>query len=248
MRAPHWHEELELNLVTRGTATYLLGDRRYDLRPGTLVWLFPAQEHVLLDQSPDHERWLGIFRPALLRRACTTPETQTLCETDPAGQFCRRLSADDFGRLTGLMREIVDSRADVARYNAGIGYVLLTAWDAYHRADDAPIGTNVHPAVEQAVRLLRGEDAPETLDALAARAGLSPSRLSRLFGAQTGVSLVEFRNAQRLERFLRLSSGERRLPLLEAALEAGFGSYPQFHRVFTRRIGCSPAEYRRRKT
>ena len=248
MRTPHRHEELELNLVTGGTAAYLLGDRRYDLRPGTLVWLFPAQEHVLLDQSPDHERWLGVFRPRLLRRACATPETRTLGEADPAGQFCRLLCSEDLGRLTRLMREVADSRADVSLYNAGIAYALLTAWAAYRRADAAPAGANVHPAVERAVRLLRAEDAPETLDALAARVGLSPSRLSRLFGTQTGVSLVEFRNAQRLERFLRLWDGGRRLSVLEAALEAGFGSYPQFHRVFTHRLGCSPAEYRRRKT
>jgi AraC-like DNA-binding protein len=34
--------------------------------------------------------------------------------------------------------------------------------------------------------------------------------------------------------------------MLDAALEAGFGSYPQFHRVFKRVIGCSPGSYRRR--
>lgn len=34
--------------------------------------------------------------------------------------------------------------------------------------------------------------------------------------------------------------------MLEAALAAGFGSYPQFHRVFKRVVGCSPVDYRRR--
>jgi AraC-like DNA-binding protein len=32
--------------------------------------------------------------------------------------------------------------------------------------------------------------------------------------------------------------------MLAAALEAGFGSYPQFHRIFRRVMGCSPGEYR----
>ena len=81
---------------------------------------------------------------------------------------------------------------------------------------------------------------------LARQAGLSPSRLSRLFRAQTGVSLVEYRNQQRLERFLRLYRQGRRWSMLAAALTAGFGSYPQFHRVFKRLMGSGPAEYRRK--
>ena len=35
--------------------------------------------------------------------------------------------------------------------------------------------------------------------------------------------------------------------MLDAALEAGFGSYPQFHRVFKRVIGCSPAKHHTRR-
>ena len=38
----HRHAELEVNLLVRGTASYLLGDRRYALMPGTLTWLFPG--------------------------------------------------------------------------------------------------------------------------------------------------------------------------------------------------------------
>lgn len=246
MPAPHWHDELEFNLVTRGTAAYLLGDRRYDLRLGTLVWLFPAQEHILLDRSPDHERWLGIFKPELLRRVCTTPETQILSDVNPPGRFCNRLPAQDAASLEALMRDLVDHRDDIACYNAGLGYCLLSAWAAGRRAGDSSAGSDVHPAVERAARLLRGRDAPESLPELAAQVGLSAPRLSALFRRQTGVSLVEFRNTQRLERFLRLY-GRGRLAVLEAALEAGFGSYPQFHRVFTRRMGCSPVEYRRRQ-
>ena len=69
---------MEINLVTQGTAAYLLGDRRYELRRHTLVWLFPDQEHVLLDQSPDHAMWIGVFKPGLLRHACTTPRADPM--------------------------------------------------------------------------------------------------------------------------------------------------------------------------
>jgi transcriptional regulator GlxA family with amidase domain len=84
------------------------------------------------------------------------------------------------------------------------------------------------------------------LDELARRAGLSSHRLSRLFKQQTGVALVDFRNRQRVEKFLELYGTGQRRTMLDAALEAGFGSYAQFHRVFKRVRGGSPIEHRRK--
>ncbi len=101
--------------------------------------------------------------------------------------------------------------------------------------------------MEQAARLLRDEADCLSVEQLAARVGLSASRLSRLFHQQTGIALVEFRNRQRLQRFLRLYGAGKKSSVLSAAFDAGFGSYPQFYRVFQQQMGCSPAEYRQRQ-
>jgi AraC-like DNA-binding protein len=85
-----------------------------------------------------------------------------------------------------------------------------------------------------------------SVDELARRSGLSSTRLSRLFKQQTGVALVDFRNRQRIERYLQLYGTGQRMTMLDAALEAGFGSYPQFHRVFKRVTGRSPGSHRKR--
>ena len=245
-RAPHRHAEIELNLVTSGRAAYLLGDRRYDLTRGSLVWLFPDQDHILLDESADYAMWIGVFTPALLARACVTPEAAALRASDPPGQWCRRLGLEPSARLQGLFGEIAGVQEDTARYNAGLGYALLSAWAAYLGAAEPAAGPDVHPAVERAARLLRDEADPFSVEEIAARVGLSASRLSRLFHQQTGVALVDFRNRQRIQRFLRLYGKGRAVSVSEAALDAGFGSYPQFYRVFQQQMGCSPAEYRRR--
>jgi AraC-like DNA-binding protein len=73
---------------------------------------------------------------------------------------------------------------------------------------------------------------------------LSSSHLSRTFKEQTGVSISRFRNEQRLQRFLRIYGRVRRTTALAAALEAGFGSYAQFHRVFREQTGRSPSALR----
>jgi AraC-like DNA-binding protein len=105
-------------------------------------------------------------------------------------------------------------------------------------------GVDVHPAVETVARLLTGDPAAGDLGTLARAAGLSPSHLSRIFKEQTGVPISRFRNQQRLQRFLGLYGSGRRTTALAAALEAGFGSYAQFHRVFREQTGHSPSALR----
>ena len=244
----HRHAELEIDLVVRGSASYLVGDRRYELTPGTLTWLFPGQDHVLVDQSADHELWWAVFRPAFVARTATTPQTQPLLEQDPAGRFSRRLEPGRAGRLDALFGEVRAAEArDDALANAGLAYLLISAWRAFLESDDVVEGVDLHPAVDTVVRLLRANSRAGDLAALARAAGLSPSHLSRVFKAQTGVSIGRFRNQQRLQRFLLLYGRGRRMTALAAALEAGFGSYAQFHRVFRQETGRSPSAFARER-
>ena len=74
----HHHAELELNLVTQGSGTYLLGNRHYQIRRGDLLWLFPAQEHVLIEQTSDFEMWIVVFRRRLIKRSATDPASLPL--------------------------------------------------------------------------------------------------------------------------------------------------------------------------
>jgi len=144
-----------------------------------------------------------------------------------------------------LFLEIAAARDQPGLFNSGLGYALLSAWEQFEHAAEVPV-RDVHPAVEKAARLIRDETTALSLDELARRAGLSPHRLSRLFKQQTGIALVDFRNRQRIEKFLERYGTGQRQTMLDAALDAGFGSYPQFHRVFKRVLGCSPGNYRRR--
>ncbi len=101
-----------------------------------------------------------------------------------------------------------------------------------------------HPVVERVMQLL-AENPSLTSEALGPAQGLSASRVARVFKAETGMSLVEYRHRLRMERLsaaLDKSGGN----LLAAALEAGFGSYSQFHRVFCALHGMSPRAYLRR--
>ena len=243
--AMHHHAELEFNLVTQGSGLYLLANRKYPVRRGDLLWLFPAQEHVLVEQSADFEMWIGVAKPKTVRRIATDAGAKVLRQNNPAGEHCRRLLQREFARLENLFAEIAATQSQPGLFNAGLAYAFLAAWSQFERAANVPVH-DVHPAVEKAARHIRDRNNTLGLTELARHAGLSPARLSRLFKQQTGIALVDFRNRQRVEKFLHLYGTGQRQTMLAAALEAGFGSYPQFHRVFKRVTGRSPGSQRRK--
>lgn len=100
-----------------------------------------------------------------------------------------------------------------------------------------------HAAVvaARAVALLQ-DDHALSRSTLASRLGVSISVLSRAFKSEMGLSVAQYRSRLRLERFLTLVD-PRGGNLLAAALDAGFGSYAQFHRVFRSALGKTPKEY-----
>jgi transcriptional regulator GlxA family with amidase domain len=86
------------------------------------------------------------------------------------------------------------------------------------------------------------DDASVSSRTLAVKLGVSTSHLSTAFHEQMGVSLTRYRNRLRIERFFTECDpcGGN---LLQAALYAGFGSYPQFHRVFRELLHATPRDY-----
>jgi AraC-like DNA-binding protein len=241
---PHHHDELEVNLVLAGQAAYLLRDQRIPLATGSMLWLFPRQEHVLIDCSHDFAMWVIVFKPKLVERQTRHPVRRILRSPDPGEIFSRRIDPRAAGFLDRVYQGGVAEGLDFELRNAALAYALVVSWQVYQFSQEPVARTGVHPAVARAARFISESDEPLPLGPLARRAGLSPARLSRLFKRQTGVSLTTFRQRKCLERFLRIYDNGARYSLIEAALQAGFGSYPQFHRVFRRVMGQSPARYR----
>ncbi len=244
-RQSHQHAELELNLVCSGSARYLIDGSAHPLFGGTLIWLFPDQVHLLMDESPDFFMWIVVLKQRLLSRLCKLPRHAPLRSSGNPAVLASRISqarADDLDRM---FRQMSHGETDggLDWRNAALGYALLRCWNEHLAGSAAAAAPPVHPAVGRCARLLRQELDPGKLSVLAKRCGLSPSRLSRLFKQQTGISLVKYRQQLCLQRLLEQTAGKAPSNLLAAALRAGFGSYPQFHRVFKAQYGVGPGHY-----
>jgi AraC family transcriptional regulator len=88
-------------------------------------------------------------------------------------------------------------------------------------------------------------DAEPTLSELAAIACFSPFHFHRIFRAITGETVAALRRRLLLERAARtLRDGP--ISVMEAALDAGYGSPEAFARAFQQAFAVSPSDYRER--
>jgi AraC-like DNA-binding protein len=109
-----------------------------------------------------------------------------------------------------------------------------------------PVSGETHGRLVSAACSMLAKDPTMGGKQIAANLQISLSRLARVFKSQLGMSLVEYRNRLRLERFALLVD-QGRTNLMGAALAAGFGSYAQFHRVFRAMRKGTPRQYLRSK-
>jgi len=84
----------------------------------------------------------------------------------------------------------------------------------------------------------------EGLDSVAARLGITDRHLRRAFGAEFGVSPVEFAQTQRLLLAKRLLT-DTALPVTQVAFASGFGSVRRFNALFKQRYRLQPGQLRR---
>jgi AraC-like DNA-binding protein len=260
----HHHVELELNLVLSGSITYVVGGRRFTFGPRTLLWMFPAQEHQLVDRSDDARYYVSVFKPELILRSCRSPMYADLRRkrVEGNGVLHTRLAPESFD----LIRKVMDSlmqgsldadllnreagfgigsdfsfeHGDPEGLNAGLHHLLLLCWRCQLNGTALGQEVSLHPAVRKALVLLSEGEWAHDLNRLAARCGVSESYLSRVFGRQIGVPLSRYRNSLRLSRFWTHYRQPQKNNLTQAAYAAGFGSYAQFHKVFTQAYGCGP--------
>ncbi len=226
----HGHADLEVDLVLKGTGNLTLGDHNYTLKPGVLIWLMPGQRHHLV-RKPGLEMWVANFRSELLE-----PERTKQLAEHPLCQ----LPSHELIDLDRLLSQVAQDSDDPAVYNAGIVYLARRAWRASIESPAAQ-ARPIHPAVGRALPLLRESGAALSLSELAEAAGIAAPYLSRLLVEHTGHSFVDWRNHIRIDRFMH---GYRPgANLLDAALEAGFGSYARFNHIFHEMIGCAPSEW-----
>lgn len=231
----HEQDELELNLVLRGTAHIIADRERYRVRRGDLVWLPSGCRHGLVDESDDLVMWVVSARREAVELVSHLAPDFTLRAAH------RALSGAALGRLSEACFALLRAQRNTQYFNALLVAFLLEV--ANTRGSGArPVA--LHGAVERAAGLLARSETRWPLPRLAKQVGLSPYQLSRLFHQQLGVTLVHYANHERVQLFGQLHAARPDASTLNLAFQAGFGSYSQFFRIFRAVTGWSPDRFR----
>lgn len=200
-----------------------MGVGRHELlmSPGDVLFLRPAQDHVLLDCSEDLDLFVLAASPELATRFSmgSVPTTTTTLS----------MPLDEIFSLQESLAQLHDL-ASAEPHEQTVGELFEWA---------LPKSPRGHVTSRHMLAAIYGlEDHSEAT--LARHLGLDPTALSRRFASDLGVKFVEARARMRLIRFIQ--SVDAGSSLTRAAAEH-FGSYAQCHRVFRRYLSCAPREY-----
>lgn len=119
-----------------------------------------------------------------------------------------------------------------------IGQLPYAALARQRQVDDAVIA-----ACQEWIARHYDEDAP--VAAMARRSGLPERSFKRRFAHATGMALLEYVHILRLEEAKHLLETSN-LPIEAVANEVGYEDASFFGRLFRRKVGLTPAQYRRR--
>lgn len=196
------------------------------------VWVPPQRPHSLRSHGPAFDGWSVYVAPAECAALPSEPCALTVSALLRAAvERAAQWPADTAWppAQDRLARVLLD---EIALAAAGAG------------PDRLGLPMPHDPRLLRVARALADRPAdPRGLAAWAEVAHLSERSLTRRFAAQTGYSLVQWRQRARLLRALeRLAAGEA---VTAVALELGYDSVSAFAAMFRRHLGASPSQYLR---
>ncbi|WP_200874144.1 arabinose operon transcriptional regulator AraC [Serratia sp. DD3] len=232
-----------VNLTIKGKGQVFQGDKAFTVEPGDLLLFPPAAVHHYgraADAPVWFHRWV-YFRP----RAYWADWLKWPRVVDNVG----RLNLADsqlFDEFDGLFRAIEETNQQLRPMSEQLAMNLLERLliRCYEASSLAEYPTIDH-RVLQACQILSESLAAEiSVEVLAQQVFLSPSRLAHLFREQVGVGIVRWREDQRIIRAKLLL---QTTPMSVAAIgqQVGYDDQLYFSRVFKKRVGVSPSEYRK---
>lgn len=226
-RPRHFHGEPELNLVAAGSGRFGAGDAELEVAAGDLLWWAPGQDHELLAFSDDLDLFVIGLTPELSDRVLASSGSPL------AGATRLRLAPEDLARFREACGVPAGAPADTVEQR------VIHLWrEAHALRMSAP---DKHALTRRVLLTLAGQLELDRSD-VAQRARSHPSEVSRHFHEDMRLTLTTYRTRLRLLRFIQAVDGGAE-NLLCAALEAGFGSYSQCHRVFQGTLGCTPRSF-----
>jgi AraC-like DNA-binding protein len=246
MGQAHQHQELEMNFVTRGTVTYLVGGEICRVSAGRLTLLWAAAPHQVIAVEKDSRfYWFTLpfawvlqwrlpraFMNHLLRGRLAWEEDGKSAEN--CHRWLEDLKSGDEARLRAAQLEM---EACLLRLASGRGWKRGGRETEGGAAGGLAIQKMLEVVARRYTESLSVED-------VARPTGLHPNYASALFRRILGVTISDYVKQHRLFHARRLLTVTDK-KIVDVALESGFGAPSRFYEAFVKTYGCAPRTIRR---
>lgn len=253
----HWHPEIELTLVMEGDIAYQVNDSLYYLKAGEGLF---CNTNVLCSgkrfQSEDCSYLSITFHPRLLYGYSSSVMQNKYMKyilKSPALASIHFVPEVEWHReVLELMEYIrwLDAEKP-ASMELRIQIALLEIWlRIYEHVEQGEAEKTENGRDTERIRQIMGyiqEHYAEkiTLEELADQVHLCKSESCRLFKRYMNESMFDYLLGYRIDRSLDLLR-QTGLDVTQIAGQVGFSNPGYFSRIFKRRMGCTPLEYRKR--
>jgi AraC-like DNA-binding protein len=247
MERPHRHNEVELNFLWEGQATYLTGGNLLELPMRRLCVFWGAVPHHIVKLDRDCRlswmtlplswvlRWglpKSFIEPLLHGRWLMDRDNHTLDEV----LLPKWLDDRNHNRVAWDKVVVLEAEARLRR--------LALLGDYEHSAFDDETAEGAILVVEKVARHV-AEHFDESLTAaeIAEAVGRHPNYLMQVFKQYCGVSIGEYIMDMRISNAQRLLATTKR-KVADIAVDSGFPSLSRFYEAFSKYTGMAPGAYR----
>ncbi len=254
----HYHPELELVYIVRGTGNYFVGDAIESFAPGTLVLLGSDLPHKWINDQEYFQPEAGLeaesmaihffssflhadlhhipeFRSLgqLFERAKVGIHFQESVSFAVAEQIAQLGQMDGFRRLIAFLEILKElTETEDYRYLSSAGYLKM-----FRQTNDRQ--GRIHEFI------MNNFQRDITLEQVAAVAHMNKAAFCRYFKRTTKKSFSRYLNEIRIGYACKMLQEKEGMPISEVAFESGYNNVSNFNRQFKLVTGFSPSAYLR---
>lgn len=254
----HWHEELELLMVTSGKAVFQIDNAYYNVNAGECIFVNSGELHA----GYPLEGSACSFKAVVFNISLLHNDSFDLIQSkylDPILKnrfsFKRHITGTDEWERELLQR--LAKTVDSVLYRTA-AYELLAKSELYgifslvvlnstpvQMADDGSANNYRIEKLKKALKYMQDNSSQRlsTVD-ISSHLNMSEGHFCRLFKQYFKRTPVEYLNLYRINRAARLLK-DTELKVLEVAMEVGFDNISYFIGTFKHYMGTTPSKYRR---
>ena len=254
LRYLHHTTNYMLIYFLQGTGFIKVEGRHYDLNPGDVALLAPTElYHFFISSKEYHERLVLHIDPAIVKGFPVQPRSLFAPFTDREAGEGNRIpakQAQDSGIHSCLdcLFELVKTPTptnDLLSICKTVELLTLLGRCTVSVEEDGTQSAQSNPLVDRILDYLNRQFQEEiTLNSVASEFNVTPSYLSHLFKAYTGMSPWNYVVLRRLHTFNELLPAAQSVE--EACYQAGFQNYSNFFRLYKKHMGMTPIEYKKK--